>query len=287
MQIIIPTIPDVHKQWFDRGARGQPVEERAVWHPPVIDNGLQLAQTPASPGHRISHKEAAAMSFVKVSAIAGVLTVLFSTPPGLCQDRPAKDLVVYAPDVLGVDRLFMIVLSVPIDSPQLEVTVSPPDVATLFDRTPVPAKADERRYYFRTLKPAREAKVTLAHPEGDLTVPIEIWSFDDLREFRKLKGTQLPRRWPLGEVLPELKEARTITTQAELDTARKRGPGRGAHWLKKSDDEIWAMQPDSTIPRWHWVNVTHGCPIHGTEIYKSRAFYPWGKDASLPYRWKN
>lgn len=226
------------------------------------------------------------MSFVKVSAIAGVLTVLFSTPPGLCQDRPANDLVVYSPDVLGVDRLFMIVLSVPIDSPQLEVAVSPPDVATLFDRTPLPAKADERRYYFRTLKPARKAKVTLAHPEGNLTVPIEIWSFDDLREFRKLKGTQLPRRWPLGEVLPELKEARTITTQAELDAAKTSGPGRGAHWLKKSDDEIWAMQPDSTIPRWHWVNVTHGCPIHGTEIYKSKAFYPWGKDASLPYRWK-
>ena len=46
------------------------------------------------------------------------------------------------------------------------------------------------------------------------------------------------------------------------------------------------MQPDSTIPRWHWVNVTHGCPVHGPEIYKTRAFYPWKKSASLPYKWK-
>lgn len=205
---------------------------------------------------------------------------------GFCQAAESDERLVYAPDILGVDRLFLVVLSAPVDSPKIKVTVSPPDAATLFDRTPLPAKSVQRRYYFRTLKPMEQAKIAFAHPEGEVVVPITIWSFDDLREFRKLKGTQLPRRWPLGETLPELKQERTVTTQAELDAAKGAGPGRGAHWVSKSDDEIWAMQPDSTIPRWHWVNVTHGCPTHGTEIYKTRAYYPWGKNASLPYRWK-
>ncbi len=215
-----------------------------------------------------------------------LLALLFPLRQGNSQDAKPDERVVYAPDILGVDRLFLIVLAVPIEAGEIGVTISPGGTAELLDQTPLPAKSEQRRYYFRTLKPAKEAEVTLGHPGGDVAVPITIWSFEDLREFRKLKGTQLPRRWPLGETLPELKEGRTITTQAELDAVKGGGPGRGAAWVAKTDDEIWAMQPDSTIPRWHWVNVTHGCPVHGAEIYKTRAYYPWGKNASLPYRWK-
>lgn len=215
-----------------------------------------------------------------------LLAFCLTATSGLAQDIQPDNRLVYAPDILGVDRLFMIVLSVPVDAPEIAVSVSPPRCAALLDRTPLPAKTDQRRYYFRTLEAAKEVTVTLAHPEGDVVVPLTIWSFDDLREFRELKGTPLPRRWPLGERLPELKQGRTITTEAELEALKKRGPGGAARWLDHTDDQIWAMQPDSTIPRWHWVNVTHGCPVHGTEIYKTAAYYPWTKDASLPYRWK-
>ncbi len=220
-------------------------------------------------------------------ALSVVLCVLlFAAAQGLCQAAETDEHLIHAPDILGVDRLFMIVLSAPIDAPKIDVAVSPPDSVILLDRTPLPAKSEQRRYYFRTMKPMEQARITLAHPVGDVVVPITIWSFDDLREFRKLKGTQLPRRWPLAEPLPELKQDRTVTNQTELNAAKGRGPGRGAHWIEKTDDQIWAMQPDSTIPRWHWVNVTHGCPVHGKEIYKTRAYYPWGKDPSLPYPWK-
>ena len=215
-----------------------------------------------------------------------LLAFIFPAARGSCQGAEPDKRLVYAPDILGVDRLFMIVLSAATDVPKIEVTMSPPESVTLLDRTPLPAKSEERRYYFRTLKPVEEVRIAFSHPDGDVVVPLTIWSFDDLREFRKLKGTQLPRRWPLGETLPELKQGRTITTQAELDAAKGGAAGRGAGWIAKSDDQIWAMQPDSTIPRWHWVNVTHGCPVHGTEIYKTRAYYPWGKNGSLPYRWK-
>ena len=213
-------------------------------------------------------------------------TLVGSAAPDSCHAVEPDSRLIYAPDIVGVDRLFMIVLSAPIDVAKIEVSIAPRGCATLIDQTRLPTTSEQRRYYFRSVKPSKQSKITLAHPDGDVVVPITIWSFDNLNEFRKLKGTQLPRRWPLGESLPELKQGRTITTQAELDAAKSAGTGRGAHWIATSDDQIWAMQPDSTIPRWHWVNVTHGCPTHGTEIYKTRAYYPWIKDTSLPYRWK-
>ncbi len=194
------------------------------------------------------------------------------------------DRVVYAPDIVGVDRMFMIVLQAPPDAPEIDVAL--PESVTMFDRTPLPTDQDQRRYYFRSLAPAERAEIVFAHPAGELAVPIVIWSFEDLREFRELEGTQLPRRWPLGEPLPELKQGRTVYSDEQIEAARGGGPGRAETWAAMSDEDIWAMQPDSTIPRWHWVNVSHGCPVHGTEIYLTRAYYPWIKDTGFPYSWK-
>jgi hypothetical protein len=100
-----------------------------------------------------------------------------------------------------------------------------------------------------------------------------------------LKGVQLPRRWPLGKNLPELKQNQTVTTELQLISAKDK-MGSDTAWLARSDDDIWDMQPDSTIPRWHWVNLPHGCPIHGTEIYRKQAYYPWIVDLSWPWKWK-
>src|SRR5205085_8743326 len=55
--------------------------------------------------------------------------------------------LLYAPDVVGVDRLFLIALEVPPDAP--EVTVSAPESVKLFDRTPIAAKTAVHRFYFR------------------------------------------------------------------------------------------------------------------------------------------
>ncbi|MBM4085931.1 MAG: hypothetical protein FJ272_14190, partial [Planctomycetes bacterium] len=189
--------------------------------------------------------------------------------------------IAYAPDVVGVERMFMVALKVPSAAPDVPVTV--PDGVTMFDRTRVPTKEDVRRFYFRAVKPAQKAEIKFALPAGEVVVPIEIWSFEDLRNFRTLKDVQLPRRWPLGKPLPELKEKQTFPTGAEAKAPK--GDAKG-DWLDVSDDQIWAMQPDSTIPRWHWVNIQHGCPVHGPEIYKKRPYYPWIHDGSLPWRWK-
>ena len=191
--------------------------------------------------------------------------------------------IVYAPDVVGVDRLFLVVLKAPADAPDVAVTL--PDGVAMLDHTRPPAKDDTRRFYFRASKPAKAAEIRFALPGGDVVVPVEVWSFEDLRQYRMLKGVQLPRRWPLGKPLPELKEKQTLTTEVEK-AALKGKPGGAPQWLNRSDEEIWAMQPDSTIPRWHWVNIQFGCPVHGTEIYKKKAYYPWIKDATPPWSWK-
>jgi len=138
-----------------------------------------------------------------------------------------------------------------------------------------------RKFYFRTIRRTQGAEIRFKLPGGDAVVPVTIWSFEDQRAFRKHKGKLLPRRWPLGEKLTELKQKQTMGFGQPK--GNKKGSGG---WLNVSDDRIWDMQPDSTIPRWHWVNIRKGCPIHGAEIYRKRSYYPWIKDTSLPYRWK-
>ena len=101
-----------------------------------------------------------------------------------CRGTAGDERILYAPDVVGVERMFMIVLKVPAEAPDVKVTM--PDSITLFDRTPVPAKSETRKFYFRALKPTPKAEVRFALPAGQLVVPVEIWSFEDLRKFRTL-----------------------------------------------------------------------------------------------------
>lgn len=195
--------------------------------------------------------------------------------------KAAPSPIVYAPDVVGVERMFLVALTVPVEEPEVEVSV--PDSVKMFDRTRPPFKSPTRKFYFRAMRPAAKAEIRFALRGGPVVVPVEIWSFDDLLKFRTLKGVQLPRRWPLGERLPELKEKQTWPTGAEARKPKRKSSGG---WLATSDDAIWAMQPDSTIPRWHWTNIQHGCPVHGKDVYTRRAYYPWEMDGNLPWRWK-
>ena len=213
--------------------------------------------------------------------IASLLLLALLTPL-VAQETKMDPRIAYAPDVVGVGRLFMVALKIPADAPA--ITPAVPDEVKLLDQTRLPVKTDVRRYYFRSVKPGQAVHIGFDLPSGPLTVALDIWSFDQLNEYRTLKGVQLPRRWPLGKALPELKEKQTLTTEAQKAAAHKNGSG--SPWLDVPDDDIWNMQPDSTIPRWHWVNVVKGCPVHGQEIYTKVAFYPWIKNTDLPWKWK-
>jgi len=199
--------------------------------------------------------------------------------------------VVYQPDFVGEGRIFMVALNVPTGAPDVKVKC-PPSITPL-DRTRLPAKSEVRRFYFRALKAVKSADIGFSWPGGRVTVPVGIWSYEDLRRSRELKGTRLPRRWPLGAALPELKTAQVFP--GALKAPRDRGESDPSSRLALSDDAIWAMQPDSTIPRWHWVNLKEGCPVHGTAVYRDVPFYPWLNDrgvalrqynAAVPYLWK-
>lgn len=191
--------------------------------------------------------------------------------------------VAYAPDVVAVDRLFMV--AVKTEGGCNDIRPVSDDGITLIDYTRKPDMNDIYRFYFRASTASEKAEIRITGCGNEVNVPISVWSFEDLRAFRTLKGVQLPRRFPLGKVLPELKQTQTVTTAAEA-AAIKGKPGTATVWLERSDDDIWAMQPDSTIPRWHWVNLSNGCPIHGTKIYRSTAYYPWKVDLSWPLKWK-
>ena len=111
----------------------------------------------------------------------------------------------------------------------------------------MPAKSETRKFYFRASKPAPKAEMRFALPSGEVVVPIEIWGFEDLRKFRKLKGVQLPRRWPLGERLPELKQKQIFPTGAEAKTPEDQGPRRMARLLGRRHLGHAARQHDSPL----------------------------------------
>jgi len=153
-----------------------------------------------------------------------------------------------------------------------EVAVTHPDGVTLLDQTPLPAKTDERRYYFRAGETAATLEIGFAHPDGEIVIPLTIWDFEDLRELRELKGTPLPRRWPIGETLPELKQGRTITTQRDIEAAKAGGPGAGERWSRCRTTTSGPCSRTAPFPL-ALVNVAHGCPVHGAEIYTVRPYY--------------
>ncbi|MBN2450423.1 MAG: hypothetical protein JXR77_08535, partial [Lentisphaeria bacterium] len=226
------------------------------------------------------------MGQVSRSALMGLVVALSVVLGGEAQ------MVLCRPDIVGVGRLFLVALDVPPETPEIQVTL--PACVELLDRTPLPTAGRRRLFYFRATAPAEAVEIVFGGPIEAVRIPLTVWSFEQLRGYRTLKGVQLPRRWPLGESLPELKSGQTVTTEAVKAAAGGAGRRAAGH-LELSDDAIWAMQPDSAIPRWHWTNVKAGCPEHGTEIYRGKAFYPWLNDrgkslrsytASVPYPWK-
>lgn len=197
-------------------------------------------------------------------------------------DQPSA-LVLYQPDVAMVGRRFMIVLKAVPSEPAVKVTA--PTSVQLYDRTRLPTELDQRRFYFRAVAAETGAEITFTLSEASATVAVDILTFEQLLQPREVNRIQLPRCWPMGEDLGELKTEHTLLGDAvltKLEEAQASPDDSG--YGDKADDEFWGIQPDCTIPRWHWVNLKLGCPVHGTEIYRGKAYYPWRM--SLDQRWK-
>jgi len=182
-----------------------------------------------------------------------------------------------------VGRRFMIALNVPQAHPA--VRVAAPPAVELYDRTRLPTASAQRRYYFRAAAPDPSAEISFHLPDGVASASVEILTFEELVRPREVDGVRLPRCWPMGEELEELKERHTLLSEQELaELAKAEAAPEDSGYAARSDEDYWGFQPDCTIPRWHWVNLKRGCPVHGTEIYRRKAYYPWRM--SLKKRWQ-
>lgn len=201
--------------------------------------------------------------------------------------------IAYAPERVGLDRVFRIILRVP--DGQGPLTVSFPTSVALVDRTPEGRTDVEQTFYFRAHPPMRGALFRFEGRSAGAEWNMDLLDRQGILEQREQGEIRLPRRWPIWEDLDELKESRTIWRKEDLDrmlrwTGEHPGSERvvreeAEHWLQKSDEDLWDLLPKSEIPRWHFVNLKVGCPIHGDVIFKYSGYYPWKSDVEgMPFR---
>ncbi len=187
---------------------------------------------------------------------------------------------------------FRIALAQPAGSGVPEVDV--PESVEMYDQWD---QDDRQRFYFRALEPA-EITLHFAGAGGEVDVPIEIVPWSSLYEPREYRGVQLPRIWPVDDPgYSELKTARTLHTDAEIEALRTSGADAGGiakSWLEMSDEEVFAIIPGPAIPRTCLMVLGvepdrgrgKGCPVCGTDIYEGRSgFYPWKFDP-VNHPWK-
>ncbi|MDD8016144.1 MAG: hypothetical protein PHX45_10670, partial [Acidobacteriota bacterium] len=86
---------------------------------------------------------------------AGILLAAVMT--GAARPDTARDAVIYQPDFVGEGRIFMVALKIPAGTP--DVRVKCPAAVVLLDRTPLPAKSELRRFYFRARKAVETAEI--------------------------------------------------------------------------------------------------------------------------------
>ncbi len=94
-----------------------------------------------------------------------------------------------------------------------------------------------------------------------------------------------------GAATAEAKSGSTIYTPERVETARENirdyawarrerdtRTGYAAYWLNFSDEELWNLPVEQTVPRGIYVNKTLGCPIHGKALIDKYGVYGWKVD---------
>ena len=186
--------------------------------------------------------------------------------------------IVWAPEEIGGGRRFRVIVSA--DSPAECV----PDAAVeIVDRT-APA-VGEQRFYFRAGDDAGgNATIRFQAGADEISVDVRIVPEADWAAPTTRGEIELPRIWRHGDDDIGLKSERTIATEPGSAAHEGEPPPRPEE-LDWSDDELWGHEPPCDIPRWHFLNLDLGCPVHGLAIYESDAYYPWIVDVrNRPYQ---
>jgi hypothetical protein len=192
--------------------------------------------------------------------------------------------IVWAPQEIGEGRRFRIIVSA--DGP---VRCECDDIVELIDRTP--DDETQKHFYFRVGSPlerggASEIGIRFLSGTDEETVRLHIVPESDWATPVMRDELPLPRIWKPGITGGQdapLKTAHTITPADEIganpDAASD--PPDGLDWTY---EQLWGYEPPCDIPRWHFLNLDKGCPVHGLDIYKSDPYYPWKFDVrNRPY----
>jgi hypothetical protein len=200
--------------------------------------------------------------------------------------------IVYAPDRVELGRVFRIVLDVPGD--QVPVSPALPASVDLVDRTD-PERVGETIFYFRAKRVDRNAQFRFDGKTAGAEVIIDCLDRAGMLERREQGEIKLPRRWPVWEEPDELKSSRTIWRREDLERVLgwgqthadevRRTRESADSWVTKPDEALWNLLPKAEIPRWHFVNMHVGCPVHGDHVFKYSGYYPWKTDVEgMPYK---
>ncbi|OGV69060.1 MAG: hypothetical protein A3K19_06305 [Lentisphaerae bacterium RIFOXYB12_FULL_65_16] len=159
-----------------------------------------------------------------------------------------------------------------------ELAVEVPPSLTLYDRWDQDAI---QRYYFRALAPGK-VDLKFTGKGGELTVDIEVLAWADVFQPHRHKALDLPRLWPLGVTdYGELKQQRTLHTDAEMARLRATPAGPPPRWATTDDEAIFNTIPGPAVPRTCLISMSYesvgkGCPVCRMKIHETHdAFYPW------------
>ncbi len=185
--------------------------------------------------------------------------------------------VVYAPSEIGEGRRFRIVIhaadAVHVDHDDA-VALLDSDTSTVFD--------DQHRFHFRAERPGT-SRIGFRSGADRIEVTVDVIAEREWGEPTQRGALELPRIWPLDGHTVSLKTEHTIVPPKEIGNRRDDPPASPAE-LEWSDEELFGFEPPCDIPRWHFLNLDHGCPVHGREIYRSDPYYPWIVDVrNRPY----
>jgi len=156
--------------------------------------------------------------------------------------------------------------------------------------------------------PTAAAEIRCESGAESVVVRLPVIAEADWEHDARLHEIPLPRIWPMERTYVPLKSRHTLVDEREIGVRNSEtrvsvseghavdsaGRARGTQGDRTScealewpDEEIWNLEPRCDIPRWHFLNLDKGCPVHGLAIYSHNAYYPWIVDErNRPYHVK-
>ena len=188
--------------------------------------------------------------------------------------------VLWSPERVGEGRRFRVIVRCA--SP---VECAYPDAVELLDCTPSDSSRTEHRFYFVAGSPSDSASIVFssdsaANSPQSITFPViaeRDWDRD-----ATVGEIQIPRVWPLDRREIGLKQRHTLFPREQIGQNPREDRPDVLTW---SDEELWGLVLPCDVPRWHFMNLKRGCPVHGRQVYSENAYYPWIVDSRTdPYR---